>query len=59
MVAPDPVCIRCSKPIRSGTGRLTAAGQTVHHRCVSRDLAMTSMERSAPAPQDFASGLRR
>jgi PAS domain S-box-containing protein len=54
MVAPDPVCIRCSKPIRSGTGRLTAAGQTVHHRCVSRDLAMTSMEIGAGS-----SGLRQ
>jgi hypothetical protein len=44
--APDPVplyCVRCSKPITSGTAS-QYAGRPLHMRCLARDTQLESIE---------------
>jgi hypothetical protein len=59
--APDPTCIRCSKPVTPGTAA-QYAGRPVHMRCLARHTALASIEqqdRSAEARRRAAAATSR
>ena len=48
MDAPDPVCVRCSKPITPETGS-QLQGRAVHMRCLARKTQLDSIEQQDTA----------
>jgi len=49
----DPICVRCSKPIRPGTG-IPTGGRRVHVRCLAEDTRLQSIEQQDRASRESA-----
>jgi hypothetical protein len=49
----DPICFRCSKPIRSETG-IPMGGGRIHVRCLAEDTRLESVEQQDRASREIA-----
>jgi CheY-like chemotaxis protein len=47
---PDPICARCSKPVRSGGFIETTVGEVVHIGCHSQQLQLDLLDQGGPGP---------
>jgi hypothetical protein len=54
MDSPDPICLRCSKPVTPGTGA-QLYGRPVHMRCLARDTQLDAIEQQDRASRETES----